>query len=152
MKKKERREAYDLIELSEKLVPEGEGIDLTDRDYTFEEMASLRNRLSTMRKAIDVANKGLAKAWYEKDKDHYFEDEYNKHWLGITKKVAWMDSDTPLAFAKWLKKQPAKTIELILPSQPPYGLRTTPIPEAAKDTFFIKLSSAEQASIQTKPL
>jgi hypothetical protein len=149
---KQRQEAYELIELGEKLGPEDEGIDLTDKEYTFEQMAGLRGRLSRMRKAIDLVNKGLAAAWHKKDPKGYFEDEHEKHWLGITKKVAWMDEDTPLAFAKWLKKQDAKTIALILPSQPPYGLRMTPIPEAARDTFFVKLSGAEQASIQSKPL
>lgn len=149
---KERQEVYDLIDMAERLGPEGEGLDLTDREYTFEQMAGLRGRLSRMRKAIDIVNKGLALAWHTKDPRGYVELENVKHWLGITKKVAWVDEDTPLQFAKWLKKQDANTIALILPSQPPYGLRMSPIPEAAKDTFFRKLSGAEQASIQSKPL
>jgi len=149
---KERQEVYDLIDLAERLEPESEGIDLTDREYTFEQMAGLRGRLSRMRKAIDIINKGLARAWHDSDPRGYVELENVKHWLGITKKVAWLDDNAPLLFAMWLRKQDAETIALILPSQPPYGLRMSPIPEAAKDTFFRKLSGAEQASIQSKPL
>lgn len=150
--KEERAEALRLIELAERLAPEGEGLDLTDVEYTFEEMATLRTLLSSMRGAIDIVNKALAKAWHEEDPRGYIEMDNVKHWLGITKKNAWQSEEAPLGFAEWLSGQDPELIASILPSSPPYGLRLTPIPAPVRDTFFTKLSSASEASIQSKPL
>ncbi len=149
---KERKEAYDLIELARRLLPEDEGIDLTDREYTFEEMATMRTRLSGMRRAIDIVNKGLARAWHARDPKGYVEMENVKHWLGITKRNSWMDEGSPLGFAEWLKKQDAELIASILPSSPTYPMRMSPIPAPVRDTFFKKLSGESEASIMSKPV
>ncbi len=150
--KNTRKEAYRLIELAQRIGPEGEGIELTDMEYEFQEMAELRNLLSSVRKAIDIVNKGLARAWHAKDPKGYVELENVKHWLGITKKNGWQDAEAPLRFATWLKEQDPELIAAILPSAPPYGLRMTPLPSGIFDSFFEKLSSSSEASIQSKPL
>jgi len=150
MKEAIRLEMQGLIDLAERIGPEAEGVDLTDRDYEFEDMAMLRSRFATMRRAIDIVNKGLAKAWHDKDPKGFYEDEQMKYWLGFSKKQQWQDPEvSPEGFASWLKEQDVETIAAIVPA---YGVRIGKVDPVARATFFDEVKGSAQATIQSKPL
>ena len=144
-----RVEMRELLELAERVGPEGEGLDLTDRDYEFENMAQLRSRFATMRSAIDIVNKGLAKAWHAKDPKGFYEGENMKFWLGFSKKQQWQDDTSAEGFAAWLKEQPVEDIARIVSA---YGIRIGQVDKAARATFFDEVKGSQQATIQSKPL
>ena len=144
-----RLEMNELIDLAERVGPEGEGLDLTDRGYEFEDMARLRSRFATMRRAIDIVNKALAKAWYDKDPKGYIELDNLKYWLGASKKQQWQNDDSARGFATWLKKQDVDTIAAIVS---PYSVRIGQVDKAARATFFDEEKDENQATIQSKPL
>lgn len=142
-----KAEAHALIDLAVLLAPEAEGVDLSDKEYTPQQMAELKDRLSRMRKAIDVVNKGLATEWLAQDPEGRVEVDELTYYLGYNSGWVFQD-DMSLPFAKWLKKQTAETIEAIVPDR---SLRLTPIGDA-RDTFFRKRRTSESVTIKnTKP-
>ena len=58
----ELTQAHELIDLALTLVPEDEGIDLTDLELSIEDTVRVKNALSRMRSAIDSLNRALAEA------------------------------------------------------------------------------------------
>jgi len=86
-------ESSDLLELARKLAPEGERLDLTDREYTLDELVELRAHLATMRKSIDVVNNGLANYWDEVFPGELYEDEYKVWWVGKTRQRKAVDGE-----------------------------------------------------------
>ena len=144
-----RVEMRELLELAGRLGPEGEGLDLTDREYDFENMAQLRARFATMRSSIDIVNKALARAWHDKDPDGYYESEHMKWWLGYSKKQAWQSDESAEGFATWLKEQDVDVVARIVTA---YGVRIGQVDKAARATFFDEVKGSAQATIQSKPL
>ena len=142
-------EAHRLIDLATKLLPEGEGLDVSDMEYKFEDMAKLRDKLSHMRHAIDGVNKALAEAWFEKDPEQMEKVEVDglPYYLGVNTAWVWMDETASLGFAKWLKKQPASLIEAIVPER---TVRRTMMPDSVKDSFFRKRKTSESVTIKSR--
>jgi len=144
-----KAEAHALIDLATLLAPEAEGIDLEDKEYTPEQMAMLKDKLSHMRRAIDLVNKGLAQEWMRQDPDgdQRVEVDNLTYYLGYNSGWVFQDGMS-LPFAKWLKKQTAENIEAIVPDR---SLRLTPMGDA-KDTFLRKRRTSESVTIKnTKP-
>ncbi len=142
-----KAEAHRLIDLATLLVPESEGIDLTDNEYEVQDMARLKDKLSSMRRTIDIINKGLATAWYEKDEDGRADVDGLEYYLGRNTAWVWQDEDSGLGFAKWLKKQSAETVEAIVPDR---SIRIGQVPESARDSFFRKRVTSESLTIKNK--
>lgn len=147
--KQTTKEAHRLIDLATKLLPEDEGMDLTDMEYEVEDMARLRDKLSSMRHAIDGVNKALAEAWYELDPNMMKKVEVDGlgYYLGTNTAWVWMDEGSSLGFAKWLKKQQATLIEAIVPER---TVRRTMMPDEVKDTFFRKRTTSESLTIKNR--
>lgn len=71
-------EVSDLLNIAGRLQPEGEPLDLRDREYTPEEMAQMRSYLSRQRKSIDLINAALARAWQLDHTDEVWDDGANE--------------------------------------------------------------------------
>ncbi len=142
-----RAEAHELIDLATFLSVEGEGVDVTDRQYTIEELAQLKYVLGSMRTGIDVASRALAQAWVEADRFGQATVGEETYYLGINKKVQWKDSDAETDFAAWLITQDAETVAAIVPA---YGIRIGQVPEKIRKAFFNEEPKDDQLRIKTK--
>jgi hypothetical protein len=141
-----RAEAHDLIDLATLLGPEGEGLDLSDRDYTIADTAHLKVMLSSMRTAIDMVNAALAQVWFEEDAKARFLIGDVQYWVAPNTKKQYQEGQE-IPFAKWLKEQDPETIAAIVPV---YALRTTPMSQEAVDTFLSKEKTNDQVRIQSR--
>ena len=141
-------EAFDLIEMALWLDPEGEGLDLTDREYELSDLVALRDLLGRMRKGIDIVNGALAQAWQAEHEGESYE-EFDEIWyLGRTYRTIFTDDGT--AFAEWLKSQPVHKIRQIVKAD---SIRVTPIGDkdsALRQTLFDKAASGAGVSIQRR--
>ncbi|GAF97300.1 unnamed protein product [marine sediment metagenome] len=143
-----REDALALIGLGETLGPEGEGIDIVDREYELQDLVDLKRTLGHMRTAIDVAGRALASAWvqqYGPDASVLLDGEYN--YLGATKKLRYQPNMEE-AFAAWLVDQDPEIVAKMIPA---YGLRKGQVPKGAKDTFFTDEITNDNLRIQSKP-
>jgi nucleosome binding factor SPN SPT16 subunit len=103
-RRKLKKEVRELIELAQRLRPEGEGIDLSDREYSTQDMAEIRSYISGQRKAIDVISGAIAVEWNDKHKDKSYDDGNNIWSLSRTKGKVIVDSEQ---FYKWLATKDA---------------------------------------------
>lgn len=131
-----RAECEKLLEQARLLAPEAEVFE-PEKDYTMEELALLRSRLSTMRKSIDFINKGLAIYWQDEYKGESYQDEYNIWWVGTTKGKRIVDADM---FYAWLATKDADELsKLVSPSAVKVGgmspvERSTHLDETPRNT------------------
>ena len=145
------REAYDLIEMAELLGPEGEGLDLTDKEYTLEHIVELRSTLASMRIAIDEVNRALAQTWadeYLGESVEYGGDDWYLGYAYSTRFIEGMD----IKFAEWLKEQPAEKVAKIVR---PYAISVTPIggPDSEiRQTFFDEERTSADLRIKHRPV
>ncbi len=141
-------EAFDLIEMALWLDPEGEGLDLTDREYELEEIVALRDLLSRMRRGIDITNRALAQAWEADYHGQSYETEDEIFYLGKTYHNVFSDDGT--AFAEWLKEQPVEKIRQIVKAD---SVRVTPIGDkdsVIRQTLFDKKATNDDIRIQRR--
>ncbi len=123
-----QKEINRLLKMADELTNSGE-LDLRTEGLTLEEMAAVRAHLSRLRRNIDIVNKALAVAWHEKDPDAAVEISGKLFTVSIGERKEWADEGSLLRFSRWLTKQAPAIVATILPSQPGYGLRLTPVPE-----------------------
>ena len=130
-----REEAHRLIDLAFLTLPEGEPLDLSDNDYTIEDIAHLKLILGHLRTGIDVANKALAKLWYEKDPTARVDIGETEYRVGQESRRVWANDDDGESLGKWLLEQGnPRLIANILPLS---SMKTTPLGHYA-DTFVAK--------------
>lgn len=141
-----RADAHRLIDLAYFLLPEGEGMDLSDEDYTVGYIAELKAVLGNMRSGIDLVTKALAQVWHELDPGAKMLVGNTMYSTGYNTKKVWVHDDGGLAFAKWLKKQPAETVAAIVA---PASIRVTPL-GAARNTFLDELKTSDQLTIKSR--
>jgi hypothetical protein len=140
-----RKESSSLLALAGKLQPEGEGLDLTDQEYSTEEMVELRSYLSSMRRNIDLVNKALAKAWAADHKGKNYDDGYSTWYVAPTKGKRVIDPDT---FYAWMASlTPTRLSKVISATAVKVGGMTP----AERETFLDEEPTSEQVSIQSKP-
>ena len=143
-------EALELIRLADKLVPEGEGLDLSDKEYTVQDLIEIKQELSRMRKSIDETNRALAAAWLNQYGDTGAEWLDTYYYLGAQRKVRFQpEQDIP--FFEWLRTQDADVIAGIVPAR---TLRVTGMPSGIKDAFLdtsVPELDAKTARIQAQP-
>ena len=140
-----RRDIDELLDLASKLAPEGEGLDLIDRDYTPKEMAQLRGALSTMRKGIDLVSNALARAWSENYAFQSYEDEVNSWYLGRTKGKKVVDPD---AFYAWLATLDADRLAKLVS---PGSIKVGGFTEVERSTFLDETPVNDRLTIKSKP-
>lgn len=141
------KEALELIDLAMRLGPEGEGIDVVDREYLLEDMIRLKGTLSRIRTATEVANRALAEAWMDQYGNVAMHLDGDNWWVAHARKVIFQDN-MARPFAEWLKAQPVETIEKVVSVA---SIRVTPL-GAAKDTFLDTKPSSAHRTIQHKPI
>jgi hypothetical protein len=140
--------AMSLIKMAQLIGPEGEGLDVSDREYELQDFVDLKRTLSTMRTAIDETNRSLAAAWIDQYGEHasvLLDGEYN--YLGASKKLKYQPNMEEV-FAEWLIQQDAATVARMIPA---YGLRKGQVDQAARDTFFTEEVTNKDLRIQSKP-
>jgi hypothetical protein len=148
--KRLEQEALDLIEMAHKLLPEGEGLDLTDREYIIEDIIRLGRTLSGMRSAIDKINAALAGAWWDEYGDVALTLDEKHYWLAPPRKVK-IQPGMEDAFFDWLKDQDNEIVAAVVPA---HSLRVTRIPPVMKDTCLDigkEEPTAANVRIQNKP-
>jgi hypothetical protein len=141
------RDALELIKLSLYLEPEGEGMDLTDREYSLENIIRLKGTLSRMRSGIDATNRALAAAWFDQYGNVGTNQDGEHYWLAPNTTLKFQENMSR-PFAEWLKAQDPETIEAIVPA---YGVRRGQFLPAVRDTFFDVKETSKDRRIQNKP-
>ena len=140
-----RLEIQGLLDLADKLAPEGEGLDLTDREYDPQQMVQIRSSMSRMRKGIDLIGSALAKAWDESHPYEAYEDETNRWYLGRTKGQKLVDADS---FYGWLATLDADRLsKLVSPS----SIKVGGMDPLERETFLDETPTNDRLSIQSKP-
>ncbi len=135
----------ELLDLANRLGPESEGLDLTDRDYTPQEMVQLRSELSRMRKGIDLVNNALARAWAETHPHEAYEDETNRWYLGRTKGKKIVD---PSAFYAWLATLDADRLSKLVSAA---SVKVGGFDEVERSTFLDETPTNDRLSIKSTP-
>ncbi len=103
-KRETTTQAAALVKTAMKLVDEGEPFDISDLDFTVEDLVRMKSLLSTQRKAIDMVNKSFAVYWDDVHFDEVYEEEFTKWSVGMTAGKVIID-DT--AFYEWLASKSA---------------------------------------------
>lgn len=139
-------QALELIDLAIRLGPEGEGLELADKDYEMEDLVALKDRLSTMRNAIDIVNRSLASYWWEFYPNKSYRSRYDFHWLGRTRKKR---ARNKAAFYEWLAtKNTAQLARLVAD----YNIKVGGMSKDERSEYLDESELSMQASIQSKPL
>ncbi len=144
--KRLQEECESLIARALLLAPEDEVFE-PDDEYTMQEMAALRSRLSTMRRGIDFINKGLAIRW----KDDYPGDAYIDEdtdtiwWVGETKGKRIID---PEVFYAWLATKNADELVKLVSAG---AIKVGGMSSAERDTMLDETPRNTDVSIQNKP-
>jgi len=103
-KRETTTQAAALVKTAMKLVGEGEPFDISDHDFTVEDLVSMKSLLSSQRRAIDMVNKAFAVYWDDVHFDEVYEEEFTKWSVGMTAGKVIID-DT--AFYEWLASKSA---------------------------------------------
>ena len=103
-KRETKSTAKGLVEMAMLVTDEGEPLDLTDHDFTMEDIVRIKSLISHQRKAIDMVNKGLAIYWDEIHHDEIFEEEFTKWSVGTTAGKRIINDTT---FYEWLASKSA---------------------------------------------
>ncbi len=134
-----------LVKLAMRLMPEDEGIDVSDHDYSMEQLASMRSLLSSQRRAIDVVSKALAIYWSENHKDKIYDDGVSDWKVGRTKGKRVIDPDM---FYEWLSTMSAQRLsKLISPS----SIKVGGFMDAERETFLDESPTSDKLSLNSKP-
>ena len=141
-------ELHELIDLALMLDPEGEGVDLTDREYTVDDIVALKGMLASTRKGIDIVSAALAQAWHKlyPEVGSYVMGGQS-YYLAPNKRVKWQSDGAAIAFASWLSDQSIEQIERIVPA---YGVRIGQVQAEARATFFDERPTDADLRIQSK--
>ena len=150
-------EAVELIALAMN-APTGEGIDVADREWTIDEMVTLRDRLGQMRKAIDKVNLAIAERFAESVPVGYstvVEGGFVARVTETTRKPFWIDG-SGLAFVEWLRSQPADIVAGFVSTTDRDGGTRRPrlagLPQVAQDTFIDWDESTANPSLAVFPI
>lgn len=140
-----KQDIDELIALADMVQPEGEPLDLTDREYTIEHMSQLRSRLSQIRRDIDLINNALARAWDKDHRDKVTNDGANIWYVGRTKGKKVVDADM---FFEWLAtRTPDELRRLITPT----NTKVSGMTPSERETHFDESEVNDRLSIKSKP-
>jgi len=132
-----------LLDLAMRLMPEGEGIDLTDKDYETEDLVALKNRVSTIRSACDVVNHALARVWKNDHLGERYVDEFNTYYLDKTRGKKAIDRK---AFYEWLATKDAAELSTLVAD---YNIKTGGMTSAERATFLDESPTTDRFTIKS---
>ena len=136
--------ATELIRLAQMVGPEDEGLDLSDLEYTIEQMAHLRSELSGQRRAIDMVNKALAQAWDVQYGNGVYEDEFKEWYLGRAKGKRVID---PEVFYAWLATKDADELARLVSAS---AIKVGGMSPAERDSLLDETSTQKELSINNR--
>lgn len=136
--------ATELIRLAQMVGPEDEGVDLSDLEYTIEQLAHLRSELSGQRRAIDMVNKALAVAWDDNYGNAVYEDEFKQWYLGRAKGKRVIDPDT---FYAWLATKDADELSRLVSAS---AIKVGGMTPVERDILLDETSTQKELSINNK--
>ena len=139
------KEMLELIELAKRLAPEDEGIEISDREYTQEQLAGIRSLLGTTRKAIDIVSAALAVEWDTAHKGEYYNDGANIWSVGRTKGKKVYDPD---AFYAWLATKDADELAKIVSTS---AVKVGGMSEGERSTFLDESPTSDKLTLKSKP-
>jgi len=139
------KDALELIELARRLAPEAEGIDVSDREYTMQDIAEIRSLMSTMRSAIDTVHTALAKDWNTRYKGETYDDGANIWSAGRSKGKKVIDPD---ALYAWLATKDADELSKLVPA---YNIKVGGMSDAERSTFLDERPTNDKLSVKMKP-
>ena len=137
-------EMLELIDLAKRLGPEDEGIDISDREYTPEQMAGIRSLLSTTRKAIDVVGAALAIEWDTEYKGEYYNDGANIRSDGRTKGKKVIHHEDVDA---WLATKDAAEMSRLISAS---AIKLTGMSEGERSTFLDESPTSDRLTLKYK--
>ena len=140
-----RAEASNLLAMAEMVGPEGEPLELVDREYTPKQMAQLRSHLSSMRSGIDAVNTALARSWSQDHDDETYNDGTLRWWVGRTKTKRLIPDS---GFFDWLAQLDAVRLATLIS---PNTVKVGGLTPAERETFFDESKRTDRLSIQNKP-
>ena len=141
-----RAEASNLLAMAEMVLPEGEPLELIDREYSPKQMAQLRAHLSSIRSGCDAVNNALARSWSEDHDDETYNDGTLRWWVGRTKAKRFIPDS---GFFDWLATLDAARLASLVN---PNTVKVTGLTPAERETFFDESKRTDRLSIQNKPL
>ena len=140
-----REMAEHLLDLADRIGPEGEGMDVLDEDFTIDELVQLRSKLSSMRKAIDVVNKALAKYWHDQYTGQTHDTEYDTWYVTQRKgKRAWDDT----LFFDWLASKDATELSKLVSVS---AVKVSGMSPSERETLLDESPTSETVSIESRP-
>ncbi len=139
------KDALELIDLAKMLAPEAEGIDISDRGYTMQDIAEIRSLMSTMRSAIDTVHTALAKEWNRQYKGEKYDDGANIWSAGRTKGKKVID---PEALYAWLATKDADELSRLIPA---YNIKVSGMSPEERNTFLDERPANDKLSVKMKP-
>lgn len=134
-------EVTSLLNLAGRVAPEGEGLDITDREYAMEDMAELRSFLSSQRKAIDVISNALARAWDEQFGGKTYDDGTNTWKVGRSKGRRLVDEDS---FYNWMASLDADQLKALVSV---HGIKVSGMSEGERQTFLDESPTTDRLSL-----
>jgi hypothetical protein len=141
-------ESHALIDIALILDPEGEGVDLADREYTVDDIVALKGLMGSMRKGIDIVSGALAQVWHQLYPEvGGYSMGGQRYYLAPNKRTKWQSNEAGVAFAVWLTEQDPKLVERIVPA---YGVRIGSVPDEARATFFDERPTDDNLRIQSR--
>jgi len=140
------QKAIALLDIAVRYVDEGEPM-VIDDELTPEEMSQLRSYLSTMRKGIDLVNKGLAVKWVDEDAGTYADKDAGTLWyVGKPKGKKVVDGDM---FFQWLASKDADELSKLFN---PNAVKVGGMSEAERSTHLDERPTAKDVTLLNKPL
>ncbi len=140
-----RQQVDDLLRIAQRLAPEGEGIDLTDKGYAMEDIAEIRSFISRQRKAIDIISAALAVAW---DTDHgalSYDDGTNTWSVGRTKGKRIIDDEQ---FYKWLATKDADQLAKLVSAS---AVKVGGMSPVERETLIDETPHNDKLFVKSKP-
>lgn len=130
-----------LVELAMNITGEGEPLDLSDWDFTLEDLVAMKSHLSRQRTAIDLVNKALAVYWSEVFPNEVYEDEFTKWKVGTRKGKRIIDND---AFFTWLASKNADDLSKLVSAS---AIKVGGMSPAERDTLLDETPTNSELSI-----
>lgn len=140
-----RAEVNELLNLAGRLQPEGEPLDISDKEYSMAEMAELRSYLSTQRRNIDLINKALAVEWQGQYEGGTHDDGTNVWSVGKTKGKRVIDLDL---FFQWLSEKDSEQLSRLVSER---AIKVTGMTPVERETLLDETATNDTFSIKSKP-
>lgn len=138
-----RQESAKLVKMAMQVTGEGEPLDLTDLDFSLEDLVGMKAYLSHQRQAIDMVNKALAVYWDTVHFEEVYEEEFTKWSVGSTKGKVILDETT---FYEWLASKSAVELTKLVSAS---AIKVGGMTPAERDTLLDETPTSKNLTIKS---